>query len=106
MKIHRIQSLIVVPHNMVLTQAKEGREANIQTSRRILNEKIFDNDNSCSSLRVVSKTEKDKRISYWRVEGVNALVLVYPVATSRGVDRVQVFRQRHQFHGEKSSAGV
>lgn len=55
---------------------------------------------------VLSKTKKNKRVSYWCVEGVNALILVYLVTLSRDIDRVQVFRQRYQLHGEKNNAGV
>lgn len=49
------------------------------------------------------KKKKDKGVSYWRVEGVNALVLVYLVGPSWDVDRVQVFRQRRRFHDEENT---
>lgn len=40
--------------------------------------------------------EDDKRgrgVSYWRIEGVNALVLVYPIGAGRDADLLQVVHQ-------------
>lgn len=95
MKKNRIASLLVISQNVILAQANEGSETDIETSRRVLAKKKFliitiALDDLAESME--REGTKERGLSYWRVEGVNTLILVYLIAGPRNLYFVQVLR--------------